>query len=201
QFNSLLFPVVVRFGAAGRDDALRDTLVDGTRIALTLVTGVTTCVMGFASPLIIRWMGPGFEASVAPLYVLALTGIVLVGQGPLGNILLGTGRHRLVAFTSLGEALANLALSVVLVHQYGMLGVAIGTGVPVIMANLFILLPAACRRVGMRVAEFIRLVAIAPLTGAVPAAAAVLVFRRLLPPESIGAIFAEGAVVGLVYVT
>jgi hypothetical protein len=26
-------------------------------------------------------------------------------------------------------------------------------------------------------------------------------FRRLLPPESIGAIFAEAAVVGLVYVT
>jgi O-antigen/teichoic acid export membrane protein len=157
--------------------------------------------MGFASPLIIRWIGPAFEASVAPLYVLALTGIVLVGQGPLGNILLGTGRHRLVAFTSLGEALANLALSVVLVHQYGMLGVAIGTGVPVVMANLFILLPAACRQVGMRVAEFLRRVAIAPLAGAIPATVVVLGFRRLLPPESIGAIFAEGAVVGLVYVT
>jgi len=157
--------------------------------------------VGFASPLIVVWMGPAFEAGVAPLYVLALTGIVLVGQGPLGNILLGTGRHRLVAFTSLGEALANLALSVVLVHQYGMLGVAIGTGVPVVIANLFILLPAACRQVGMRVAELLRLVAIAPLAGAVPASAAVLAFRRLLPPESIGAIFAEGAVVGLVYLT
>jgi O-antigen/teichoic acid export membrane protein len=200
QFNSLLFPVVVRLGASGRSEALRDMLVDGTRIALTLVTGVTVCVMGFASPLIIRWMGPAFEASVAPLYVLALSGIVLVGQGPLGNILLGTGRHRLVAFTSLGEALANLALSVVLVHRYGMLGVAIGTGVPVVIANLFILLPAACRQVGMRVGELLRLVAIAPLAGAVPATAAVLAFRRLIPPESIGAIFAEGAVVGLVYV-
>jgi O-antigen/teichoic acid export membrane protein len=199
QFNSLLFPIVVRFGASGRGDALRDMLVEGTRIALTLVTGVTICVMGFGSPLIIRWMGPAFAASVPPLYVLALTGIVLVGQGPLGNILLGTGRHRLVAFTSLGEAVANLALSVVLVHRYGMLGVAIGTGVPVVIANLFILLPAACRQVGMRVAEFSRMVAITPLAGAVPAIATVLGFRRLLPPESIGAILAEGAVVGLVY--
>jgi len=199
QFNSLLFPIVVRFGAAGRGEALREMLVEGTRIALTLVTGVTVCVMGFGGPLIVRWMGPAFEASVAPLYVLALTGVVLVGQGPLGNILLGTGRHRLVAFTSLGEAVANLALSVVLVHWYGMLGVAIGTGVPVVIANLFILLPAACRQVGMRVAEFSRMVAITPLAGAVPATAAVLAFRRLLPPESIGAILAEGAAVGLVY--
>jgi O-antigen/teichoic acid export membrane protein len=200
QFNSLLFPVVVRFGAAGQRDALRDMLIDGTRIALTLVTGVTICLMGFASPLIVRWMGPAFQASVPSLYVLALTGVILVGQGPLGNILLGTGRHRLVAFTSLGEAIANLALSVVLVHQYGMLGVAIGTAVPVVIANLFILLPAACRRVGMGVAEFLRLVAIAPLAGAVPATAAVLAFRVFAPPESIGAIVLEGALVGLIYV-
>jgi hypothetical protein len=82
-----------------------------------------------------------------------------------------------------------------------MLGVAIGTGIPVVLANLFILLPAACRQAGMGVAEFLRQVAIAPLAGAVPATAAVLAFRRLLPPESIGAILAEGAVVGLVYLT
>src|SRR5262249_31716295 len=105
QFNSLLFPVVVRFGASGQHDALRDMLVGGTRIALTLVTGGTICLLGFASPLVIRWMGPAFGASVPSLYVLALTGVVLVAQGPLGNVLLGTGRHRLVAFTSLGEAL------------------------------------------------------------------------------------------------
>src|SRR5262249_17093167 len=199
QFNSLLFPLVVRFSASGRGDALRGMLVEGTRIALTLVVGVTVCVIGFGSPLIVRWMGPAFEASVPPLYVLAVTGVILVGQGPLGNILLGTGRHRLVAFTSLGEAVANLVLSVVLVHRYGMLGVAIGTAVPVAAANLFVLLPAACRSVGMRVAEFGRLIAITPLAGAVPATASVLAFRQLFPPESIAVILGEGAIVGFVY--
>jgi ABC-type transport system involved in cytochrome c biogenesis permease component len=75
-----------------------------------LITGVTVCAVGFARPLLVVWMGPSFETGVVPFYILAVTGIVLVGQGPLGNILLGTGRHRLVAFVSLGEALANLAL-------------------------------------------------------------------------------------------
>src|SRR5512138_275317 len=110
-----MFPIVVRFNAGDESRALerlRAMMVDGTRIALTLVFGVTVCLMTFASPLISRWMGPGFEASVMPVYVLAVTGVVLVGQGPLGNILFGTGRHRLVAFTSLGEALVNLVLSV-----------------------------------------------------------------------------------------
>lgn len=199
QFNSLLFPVVVRFGAAGRADALQEMLIEGTRIALTLVVGVTVCVIGFASPLVTHWMGRGFEGAIAPLYVLAVTGVVLVGQGPLGTLLLGTGRHRLVAYASLAEALANLAISVVLVRRYGMLGVAVGTALPVFVANLFVLLPAACRQAGVTVAEFGRLVAIGPLVGAAPAALTCAALRIFLPPQSLLGVLAEGALVGVVY--
>jgi O-antigen/teichoic acid export membrane protein len=199
QFNGFLFPLVVRFDARGRADALRDMLIEGTRIALILITGVTICVIGFGGPLIDRWMGPGFEAGAVPLYVLAITGVVLVGQGPLGNILLGTGRHRLVAVVSLGEAVANLILSVMLVRRFGMLGVAVGTAVPVVLANLFILLPAACRQMNVRSATFLRLVLAAPAMGAVPAIAACVMIRRWYPPASMSAILAEGAVVGLTY--
>ena len=199
QFNGLLFPIVVRLDARGQADALRDVLIDGTRIALTLVVGVTICLLGFASPLIVRWMGPEFEASVVPLYFLALAGVVLVGQGPLGNILLGTGRHRLVAFVALGEAIVNLGLSVVLVRRYGMAGVAAGTALPVVAANLFIVVPAACRQAQIGVAQFARLVAAAPAVGAVPAIFVCVALRAALPPESIRAIFIEGAIVGAVY--
>jgi O-antigen/teichoic acid export membrane protein len=199
QFNSLLFPVVVRYSAEGDAAALRTTLVEATRIALTLVVGVTVCVIGFGDSLILRWMGPGFEMTVPPLYVLAVTGIVLVGQGPLGNVLLATGRHRLVAFVSLAEALANLVLSLLLVRRYGILGVAIGTAVPVFAANLFILLPAACRQAGLTVRSFGRSVAVAPLIGAVPASAAVLVLRTLLPAPSLLSIVGQGVVVAAVY--
>jgi O-antigen/teichoic acid export membrane protein len=155
--------------------------------------------MGFASPLITRWMGPGFEGSVMPLQVLAVTGIVLVGQGPLGNILLGTGRHRLVAFVSLGEAVANLVLSVFLVRRLGLLGVAVGTGVPVFIANLFILAPAACRQLNVRVLDFARAVAVGPLVGALIAAVAGALVRDALPPQSLPAIIGEGAAVGVIY--
>jgi O-antigen/teichoic acid export membrane protein len=202
QFNGLMFPIVVRFNASDEPravDRLRAMMIDGTRIALTLVFGITVCLMTFASPLIARWMGPEFEASVLPLQVLAVTGIVLVGQGPLGNILLGTGRHRLVAFVALGEALVNLVLSVLLVGRYGILGVAIGTAVPVILANLFILLPAACRQVQLPVRDFVRTVAVAPAVCGVIAAIAGVALRSAFPPHSIPGIVLEGAVVGVSY--
>jgi O-antigen/teichoic acid export membrane protein len=199
QFNGFLFPIAVRFGAGGRSDALESMLVEGTRLALVMVTGVTICVIAFGGPLIVRWMGPGFEAGVVPLYILALAGVVLVGQGPLGSILLGTGRHRLVAYVSLGEAIANLSLSVMLVRRFGMVGVAAGTAVPVVLANLFILLPAVCRQFNMSVLTFGRLVLAAPAIGALPAIAASLILRLEYPPASLASILVEGAVVGMVY--
>jgi len=61
QFNGLLFPIVVRFGAAGQRDALRQLMIDSTRIALTLVVGVTICVIAFGRPLVVHWMGPQFD--------------------------------------------------------------------------------------------------------------------------------------------
>jgi O-antigen/teichoic acid export membrane protein len=199
QLNSLLFPVVVRLEAAARSQAMRAMMIDATRIALSLVTFVTICVLAYAQPLIARWMGSGFEAAVAPVWILALAGVVLVGQGPLGNVLLGTGRHRLVAFTSLGEAAANCALSLLLVRKYGIAGVAAGTAIPVVIANLGILLPAACRQVNVPVLTFLRLVGRAPLVATIPTIVVCALWRAMYPEPGLAAIVLQCALAALVY--
>lgn len=199
QFNSFLFPVVVDFGTRGNRDALRATLVDGTRIALGLVTGVTVCLIGFGRPLVTRWMGAGFAESLPALYILAIAGVVLVAQGPLGNILLGTGRHRLVAFASLAEALVNLVLSVWFVRYWGVAGVALGTAIPVVAVNVGLLMPAACRALGVSVAGFVRQVAGPAGAATIPALATIWMLRTYAAPTSFPAVLAEGAVTAIVY--
>jgi hypothetical protein len=78
--------------------------------------------------------------------------------------------------------------------------VAVGTAIPVVFANLLILLPAACRQIGVGLWEFVRLVATGPLIGAVPAAAFAVALRTGVPPASLWAIFVEGALVGALYI-
>src|SRR5438046_740224 len=107
-------------------------LSEGTRIELTIVIVETHCRVGLGEPLIRTWLGIGFEVSVVPLYSRAIAGVVLVGQGPIGNVLLGAGRHRLVAFATIAEAVADLALGLVLVRRVGMWGVVGGTAIPVV---------------------------------------------------------------------
>lgn len=199
QANGLLFPIFVRMTSDGQTDALRRTTIEGTRVALMLVVGVTVCLVGFARPLMHTWMGPEFAESVWPLTVLAIAGIVLVAQGPLGSVLLGTGRHRLVAFTSLAEALLNVALSLALVRPFGLLGVAIGTALPVLALSSAVLLPAACRQIDIGVGSFLRLVGVGPLVAAGPAIAACVALRWLWPPMTLPAVLAEAALVGAIY--
>ena len=71
KFTGFLFPLVVRFHETRDDEALRATLVDGTRIALALVACVTLGLIAFGRGLIHIWMGSGFDATVVPMYVLA----------------------------------------------------------------------------------------------------------------------------------
>ncbi len=200
QFNGLLFPVVVRFDAAGNAAALRSTLVDGTRIALGLIAGVTVCVVAFARLLVARWMGPGFEGALPPLYALAVAGVILVGAGPLGNVLLARGRHRLVAFSCLAEAFLNLGLSIWLVRRFGIVGAGLGTLVAVTISNLFIQLPAACRTLDLSIVTFLRQVIAPAFIGVLPAALVAMLVLEVAAPSTLPHVFFAGALVGTVYV-
>jgi O-antigen/teichoic acid export membrane protein len=200
QFNGLLFPVVVRFSAEDEVDALRATLVDGTRIALGLIAGVTVCLAAFADRVVLLWMGPGFGESLPALYVLAAAGIVLVAAGPLGNLLLARGRHRVVAFSCLGEALANVVLSILLVRRYGIVGAAIGTAISVTISNVMIQMPAACRLLDVPVGSFLRQVSTPTVIALLPTLAAAWLARTAVEPASLLEVIALGATVGLVFV-
>src|SRR5690606_34850093 len=62
------------------------------------------------------------------------------------------GQHQLLAYTNASTAVINIALSIALIGPLGLAGVALGTLIPVSAAAIFVLFPAACRRVGLPLA-------------------------------------------------
>jgi O-antigen/teichoic acid export membrane protein len=200
QFSGLLFPVLVRFDASRDVGAIRATLLDGTRIALGMVGGVTVCLLAFGGELVSLWMGPGFTESIVPLYVLALAGVVVVAQGPTGSILLAAGRHRLVAGASILEIAGNVALSLALVSRFGLTGVAIGTAVPYAILNIAVLVPVVCRMVNVSLISFAVAVGTPTVVAALPAIAAAAFIRATTTPASLATVIAQSSLVGLIYV-
>ena len=199
QANGLLFPVLVTFGAAGNTASLRNAVTESTRLAFALAAGVTSTLLLVGDSLIAAWVGAEFEDAVWPLYVLAITGVVLVAQQPLGSLLMGTGHHRLVALACLVESAANLIISIALVRRFGLVGVAIGTMVPVVAVNLLWLMPAACRSIGLPYTQFLREVTGPAWLPVIVTALAGTWWTTSWRPEGLAGVVLQGAGIGIIY--
>jgi O-antigen/teichoic acid export membrane protein len=199
QFSGMLYTVAVGIGAGGRSEQLRKVLIEGTRLAVVLVVGVTICLVGFSGPLITRWMGAGFNGSVLPFVVLAAAGIVIVGHATQQSILLATGHHRTVAAVWIVEAVANLALSITLVRWLGPVGVAIGTAIPITVGHLAVMSPAAARAVGLSLRLYARAAVLPAVIGAIPAAAACILIRLMFVAPPLHTVAVAAMLVGGIY--
>jgi O-antigen/teichoic acid export membrane protein len=199
QFSGMLFSVAMGFGAEGNVSALRQTLIEGTRVAITLVVGASVCLVGFSGPLIHHWMGPEFDGSVAPFIALAAAGVIVVSQAAVGNVLMAVGAHKLLALVWLGEAAVNLAVSVVLVHHIGLLGVAIGTLTPLAWGHLGVLLPRACRAVALPIRTCLAETLWPAMAGGSVAVSICLLLRVVLPPMTTRAVLVEASATALAY--
>ncbi len=154
---------------------------------LTKITVYVTAYFGWATllygkPFIIRWMGPEY---VDGYWVLAaFMGGVLVKlvQMPSGPLLFGISKHQFITVSNLVEGVANLALSLWFVRMWGIVGVALGTAIPMVLMGLVAQPWYVCRAIEMRVGDYLRPLTLhSLLASAIFAAGWVLVRRWVVP--------------------
>jgi O-antigen/teichoic acid export membrane protein len=149
QLNDALFPAVVDSDAAQRQDRLQMILLQGTKLSLGLAVPLCVGLILLAEPLVQSWVGSGFAASVVPAQILLVVVLVRIAGASATTILKGAGEHRLLTLTNAVTAVVNVLLSIVMIRPLGLVGVALGTLIPVATAAALVLYPAACRRVGL----------------------------------------------------
>jgi O-antigen/teichoic acid export membrane protein len=193
QLNGVLLPVVVDSDAGEKPERLRTIFVQGTRLSLISVVPLAAALILLARPLIDAWVGARFEASIAVAQILVSVIAIRVGCATATTLLKGAGRHRLLAVSNAGAAIANVILSLLWIRRFGLIGQAFGTFVPVALTSIFILWPAACRRVGLTVADAFG-TAVWPALWPVAAMAMVVVpLREMLPVRLWSVAFAAAA--------
>lgn len=152
--------VLVPFAAAGAALADRDSvhqaILRGARVSLLLALPMVFYLMVAGRGFFGAWMynperPEGFPlahvtAAHHLILLLAPAFLLLFIQQPAIAVLIGTGRVRVPAIINLGQGLTKIVLSVLLVSSLGLTGIALGTVVPLVIANL-ILLPWFIRRV------------------------------------------------------
>lgn len=157
---------------ARRDIAgLQKLLIVGTQITLVIALPLCLGFVFLGKQFIALWMGKGYGASVTVLLVLTIPQICSMPQYVSSMILTSMAKHRVLAYVSLANGLANLALSIFLVRKIGLIGVAWGTVVPELISAGLIIPIYMLRMVNLNAGEFLRRAYLRPLLSAIPIAA------------------------------
>jgi O-antigen/teichoic acid export membrane protein len=165
--GQVFFPVATELDAQRKTDALQSLYLVSSKLMFVASVSCGALALCWSPQFFQLWVGrdqakPAGYPSMAFLFSLLLLATMIgVGQRIGYQVFFGTRRLPLLAKLTALEGLSNLALSVILVRSYGLIGVALGTLIPAIVFQgilhpffvcriLHISLGTYCRRVLLR---------------------------------------------------
>ncbi len=176
--------------------------VYANRYCLALFGILAVFLSIYPSEILTVYVGPAFAAHSAPLLpvlTLAFT-LAIAGQFNSSAILFGLGKHRGYARTLFAEAVAVVALGVLVVPRHGIFGMALVASALMILNRACITPLFLCRSLGLPWIRYVRAIYLRPLVCALPALALALALRAsILPGRSLLELLAAAALIGLVY--
>lgn len=121
-----------------RQNDLKQMLLRSTRFLalLSILGGVLLVVDGRA--LLRLWVGNDLLSAYPVLVVLALGYVVNLAQHPTLLIVIAKGKHGPLGWWTIAEGVSNIVLSVMWGMSHGLMGVALGTIVPMLVVKLLI---------------------------------------------------------------
>jgi O-antigen/teichoic acid export membrane protein len=133
---------------------IKRVFIFGTKLSAFLATIVGSLLIIYGGPFISAWIGRDYLDAFWPLLLLVSGIYVDVAQLPSVSYLYGVAQHRFLAYATLVEGLINAALSIYLARKYGMIGVAMGTCIPMVLMKLLIQPVYVCRSLKLPLAEY-----------------------------------------------
>lgn len=124
---------------------LQKLVTRGMEWTFLMIAGIFVGAIFFGQTLIDTWVGEGYEQSYLILIILLGAQVVANPLLLIRSILFGMGNVKIPAILYTFEAIFNLILSVILIQYYGLIGVALGTLIPIIVIEIGMLFPYAIR--------------------------------------------------------
>lgn len=200
QFMKVLLPLASELHAEDDRARLRSLYIAGTRLTLVISLPIGCTLVILARPILTLWVGAEYAGYAHLVAILTLASFMVTSMWPAAAVLQGMARHRVLAATSLSSGLANLALSVTLVHPFGLTGVALGTLVPTMIEYIGIVLPYAQRVIGVSGTEAVREIFVPALLPAVPMTLLLYALQQAFEPASLLTILAVAGMGVVVYI-
>ncbi len=184
----VIMPTATKLQATGDFAELRAAFLKWSKIAfsLSLLVGAYLLVLG--PQFVGWWMGPTFTgpSGTVTRVLMAAFLLFLPVRGVASPMLMGLGKPGPTSLAFLGMGVANLALSLALVKPFGIVGVAVGTAVPLVFFSGLVAF-LACRAVEIPIGKYVGYVLGRPSLGVLPALLVVVLMKRGFGGLSFGA--------------
>jgi O-antigen/teichoic acid export membrane protein len=185
-------PAASTFEAAGNTDRLLMLYKNGTRAMLMVALPILITLIVRGPSFIGLWMGPQYShQSGTVLIILCIPLFFSYANKTAGAIAFGIEKHKMGALWAVGEGVANLTLSIVLVHWYGIYGVAIGTLIPSLFVHLVFWPRYMSHLVGLTYFEVVWKIWAPMFLSSLPFAIATYAVGALFPAHNLAVFFLQ----------
>lgn len=157
-----LTPIFSEHEARKESDDLRSLLITSSRFSILIGIPLGLIVVVIGKQFIVLWMGKEYESAYTIMVILMCARMVGFPAAPMYSMLYGIGKHHIVLYVGIFEAVANLILSLIFVKLYGITGVALGTLLPMIIANCVFPL-VACKEIKLVFSDWIKRAVLNPI--------------------------------------
>lgn len=178
---------------SGNDMAgIRSILFKATKFSFLvgLPVGIVYLIMG--KTFISLWMGNEYgEGSAQVLSILALATLFSLLQFVINSVLYGLSRHHIIAWLRMAEAVVKIALCIYFIRIWGIVGVALGTGLADILFMGMILPLITCKSIGVSAFAYLKESIIPPVLASIPFGVSCYFVDRYLSANNLFTFFAS----------
>ena len=198
----VVMPLATSLSTRGEHAQLRDVLLKWSKVAVSLVLCLGAYLFVLGPEFLAWWFPVGYQDASGRVQQVLMASffVFLPVRGVALPILMGVGRPRKPAFGLLAMGLANLVLSLALVREHGVVGVALGTAVPNVLFAVWFAL-SACRELGVPPWHYAGYALGRPLLGLVPGLALLLGLKLGVGVEGFAGLLGTGVAFVLVFAT
>lgn len=141
QVTEILAPKTIKLSSRKDLMALQMVLKWGSKFTMFFAIPVFAGIIFFGPKFMVLFWGPPFEESKWVLIILAIPQFFTMAVRIGGSIISGLGHIRFAAALTLFQAVTNFVLTLifVLLFSWGIKGVAVGTLIPMVIVNVYLI--------------------------------------------------------------
>lgn len=200
SLSQIFVPMASQSEATGDLSRVRKIYLAGNRACAFLILPICALLIILGKHIIRVWVGARYIPHSYPvLVVMIIPFTLLLSQAASTRVLFGLGKHKTVAAITFIEGIANLILSIALVHPLGIVGDALGTAIPLSFTCIVFLPRHMKKQIGVPVGVFLREAYVLPILLTLPLVGALLVANRFFYPRNLIQVALEILAMGAVY--